>query len=133
MDRRRFLSLLGAGTAGLALADAIPFGRVWSFPSVIRLPGSILVPPGASVRFLRIYDVYRPAILSRVDVLFGFVPRFWPPDHLVAHYEIQTNESGRALRYRVPTALGAPDAAIGELQRLIDSGSQAGIHGEEFF
>jgi hypothetical protein len=34
-DRRRFLGLFGAGIAGLALERAIPFGRVWSFPSKI--------------------------------------------------------------------------------------------------
>jgi hypothetical protein len=35
LDRRRFLSFLGAGIAGLALDQAIPFGRVWSFPKEI--------------------------------------------------------------------------------------------------
>jgi hypothetical protein len=34
-DRRRFLGLFSAGIAGLALEQAIPFGRVWSFPSKI--------------------------------------------------------------------------------------------------
>lgn len=38
MDRRRFLSLLGLGAAGLALDQAIPLGRVWSFPSKIIAP-----------------------------------------------------------------------------------------------
>jgi hypothetical protein len=35
MNRRRFLSLLGLGTAGIALEHAIPLGRVWSFPKEI--------------------------------------------------------------------------------------------------
>jgi hypothetical protein len=35
MDRRRFLSLLGIGVAGVALDQAIPLGRVWSFPKEI--------------------------------------------------------------------------------------------------
>jgi hypothetical protein len=35
MDRRRFLSLFGVGVAGLALDQAIPLGRVWSFPKEI--------------------------------------------------------------------------------------------------
>jgi hypothetical protein len=35
MERRGFLKFLGAGVAGIALEQAIPFGRVWSFPSTI--------------------------------------------------------------------------------------------------
>jgi len=35
MDRRKFFGLLGAGVAGVALSEAIPLGRVWSFPSKI--------------------------------------------------------------------------------------------------
>jgi hypothetical protein len=38
MDRRGFLKLFGMATAGLALKEAIPFGRVWSFPSAIVIP-----------------------------------------------------------------------------------------------
>jgi hypothetical protein len=35
MNRRNFLSLFSVGVAGLALEQAIPFGRVWSFPKEI--------------------------------------------------------------------------------------------------
>jgi hypothetical protein len=44
MNRRGFISLLGAGAAGLALDRAIPFNRVWSFPKEIVIPkaGDIL-------------------------------------------------------------------------------------------
>jgi hypothetical protein len=38
MERRGFLKLFGAGLAGIALGDAIPFGRVWSFPKNIIIP-----------------------------------------------------------------------------------------------
>jgi hypothetical protein len=38
MNRRNFFSLLAAGVAGIALEQAIPFGRVWSFPKKIVLP-----------------------------------------------------------------------------------------------
>lgn len=38
MDRRGFLRFLGAGVAGIALEQAIPLGRVWSFPSWIWRP-----------------------------------------------------------------------------------------------
>jgi hypothetical protein len=35
MDRRGFLKLFSAGVAGIALEQAIPLGRVWSFPKKI--------------------------------------------------------------------------------------------------
>jgi hypothetical protein len=38
MNRRSFFKFLGAGAATLALSEAIPFGRVWSFPSKIVVP-----------------------------------------------------------------------------------------------
>ena len=38
MNRRHFLSLLTAGVAGIALDQAIPLGRVWSFPKKIVIP-----------------------------------------------------------------------------------------------
>lgn len=44
MNRRGFLGLL-AGVAGIALDQAIPFNRVWSFPS------EIVVPPLAGLAF----------------------------------------------------------------------------------
>lgn len=38
MNRRNFLSLFSAGVAGIALEQAIPLGRVWSFPKKIIIP-----------------------------------------------------------------------------------------------
>ncbi len=38
MNRRNFLSLISAGVAGIALEQAIPLGRVWSFPKEIVIP-----------------------------------------------------------------------------------------------
>src|SRR5260221_4777127 len=35
MNRRGFLSLFGLGVPGIALEQAIPLGRVWSFPTEI--------------------------------------------------------------------------------------------------
>lgn len=35
MNRRYFLTVLGAGVAGIALEQAVPLGRVWSFPKKI--------------------------------------------------------------------------------------------------
>jgi hypothetical protein len=38
VNRRSFFKLFGAGAATLALSEAIPFVRVWSFPSKIVVP-----------------------------------------------------------------------------------------------
>ena len=40
MNRRNFLALFSAGVAGIALDQAIPLGRVWSFPKKIVVPDS---------------------------------------------------------------------------------------------
>jgi hypothetical protein len=37
MNRRGFLTGLGAMVAGVALEQAIPLGRVWSFPKEIKI------------------------------------------------------------------------------------------------
>lgn len=38
MNRRNFITSIGALVGGLALDKAIPFNRVWSFPSKIVIP-----------------------------------------------------------------------------------------------
>ena len=38
MDRRRFLTLIGSAIAGIAVDEAIPLGRVWSFSKNIVIP-----------------------------------------------------------------------------------------------
>jgi hypothetical protein len=37
VNRRHFLGLFGLGVAGIALDQAIPFNRVWSFPKEIKI------------------------------------------------------------------------------------------------
>ena len=37
------MQFLGAGVAGIALEQAIPLGRVWSFPKCIVIPADPLV------------------------------------------------------------------------------------------
>lgn len=39
MNRRGFLKMLGGGVAGIAIAEAVPLGRVWSFPKVLKFIG----------------------------------------------------------------------------------------------
>jgi hypothetical protein len=47
MKRRAFLQLLTAGIGGIALEQAIPFNRVWSFPSKILIPEVEVLQPTA--------------------------------------------------------------------------------------
>lgn len=66
MNRRRFMSLLGLGVAGIALEQAIPLGRVWSFPKEIvitnyqealALTGRIPIGSTIRIRFPQRYLV----------------------------------------------------------------------------
>src|ERR1700686_1939206 len=51
MNRRGFLGGLGAMVAGIALERAIPFGRVWSFPKVIKRVPSVSYDTGLIENF----------------------------------------------------------------------------------
>jgi hypothetical protein len=72
VNRRRFLGFLGLGAAAVAAEQVIPFNRVWSFPKQIVLPGSLILPPGASARFIKVWDVREARLISRFDMAFGF-------------------------------------------------------------
>lgn len=41
MNRRGFLKMLGGGVAGIAIAEAEPLGRVWSFPKNILIKRTV--------------------------------------------------------------------------------------------
>jgi hypothetical protein len=43
MNRRGFITGLAALIGGIALEQAIPLGRVWSFPSVIKPAGGTII------------------------------------------------------------------------------------------
>jgi hypothetical protein len=96
MDRRRFLQWLGLGAGAVALEQAIPLNRVWSFPKniVVMSPGAIRLEPGEAVQFIKAWDPERARMLCRLDVLFGFNPY---PDSLAI-----TNQSGRAITVPLP-------------------------------
>jgi len=60
MDRRNFLKGLGALVGGIAINEAIPFNRVWSFPKEIKInkfPGKFedLLKPGLQEFFVNNY------------------------------------------------------------------------------
>jgi hypothetical protein len=56
VDRRRFLELLGIGGVGIALEQAIPFGRVWSFPKEIVIAQQVLPIPFVTQQCLNVLE-----------------------------------------------------------------------------
>jgi len=71
MDRRKFFSLLGAGVAGIALEQAIPLGRVWSFPSKIVVPKPVVpltIMGEYAASHFRVGDTIRIAMPQRFIV-----------------------------------------------------------------
>jgi hypothetical protein len=77
MERRRFLGLLSGILGGIALEQAIPFGRVWSFPKEIVVNDFIVLPPGSSARIVEARDFWAGRMVQRLDVIspvFAVVP-----------------------------------------------------------
>ena len=60
MNRRGFLGLLGAAIAGIAVDQAIPLGRVWSFPKEIAVPKFTV--PAAGNQFLNVEYITAEAL-----------------------------------------------------------------------
>ncbi len=91
MDRRGFLKLFSAGVAGIALEQAIPLGRVWSFPKEIVI----------AERALHVDDFFEKAFPVGTMMHFRFPPRFAAFDYSYA----AIRENGWAF----PTAAFPPD------------------------
>lgn len=81
MNRRSFLGLLGMTIGGVALEQAIPNGRVWSFPSEIKIVpiNSLLTVEEITAeclqisrRYIKFYNLDESAFRSRLDILHGF-------------------------------------------------------------
>lgn len=76
MNRRGFLQLLGMSVGGLALDQAIPFNRVWSFPSKIVVPKTafdysarLVVAEEQALRILNdLTDIWNSNGLTRTSV-----------------------------------------------------------------
>jgi hypothetical protein len=103
MERRRFLSLLTAGVAGIALDQAIPLGRVWSFPSKITLASTLNV--GDIVTMTEVWRRVRTSM-----------PERWIVSRKIGHHLYEVVYPGRA-PFKVidsyiepwPTAVAHPD------------------------
>lgn len=70
MNRRYFLALFSAGVAGIALEQAIPLGRVWSFPKEIviaqGLPAEYRI-----VRFVKAWQPHSSVMIAHLESLYG--------------------------------------------------------------
>lgn len=61
--------MFGLGAAGLALEQAIPFGRVWSFPKEIRLatPRDMSNFFAVQPEYTKLVDIYKAMEFHRSD------------------------------------------------------------------
>ena len=89
MNRRNFLSLFSAGVAGLALEQAIPLGRVWSFPKEIvieigdivtfaKWPGRFVVSQIVGEEKVQLWSAEQRLVIRGVDPLQ--LTAAFPPD-----------------------------------------------------
>lgn len=73
MNRRNFLAGISALVGGLAVNEAIPFGRVWSFPSKIVVPQTLYFHPDAfALAFQDGAAAFSRAPRGEVGTLYGF-------------------------------------------------------------
>lgn len=91
MDRRGFFKLFGAGVAGIALEQAIPLGRVWSFPSRIVVALPVIAESGLLTTAWIDKEVLR-LLKDRLEVRRYF-----------NDYEFRKAVEARAIRLRIPT------------------------------
>lgn len=90
MNRRGFLSLFSAGVAGIALDQAIPFNRVWSFPSKIMVP---------EYEGFKVGDVFS---IESVNLLNdGVIGRCFGFDYLEEEFD-KPFKIGTTIRVRLP-------------------------------
>ena len=73
MNRRNFLTRLGLVAGGLALDQAIPFNRVWSFPKeiVVAQSGSRLTVNALAGNIFNVGDVFTIANVNGVHPRTG--------------------------------------------------------------
>jgi hypothetical protein len=137
VNRRSFLGFLGLGAAAVAAEQVIPFNRVWSFPKTIVPANAILLPPGASIRYMRAWNTWHARLLTRIDILQGFGELAFPvPEQQLESGRQWHNASGKPLVWRPPEDV--PSIAVAKLRELADERRHLGdrqifgIHFDEY-
>lgn len=96
MERRSFLKGIAALVGGIALDEAIPLGRIWSFPSTIKcLNVSPIISEPSAARFAAIY--YDKLAVKRMNELFVFTA-------MSKHKPLPARKSKSIQMYRVTAA-----------------------------
>lgn len=67
-NRRMFIGGLAALVGGLAVEEAIPLGRVWSFPSTIAVPQVVNVTLESYADYMSITDLLWPTITRELSL-----------------------------------------------------------------
>ena len=105
MNRRGFLSLFGMGIAGIAIDQAIPLGRVWSFPKKIIIAPLIIK---------RIPDPYGFNVGDVISIKNSLrLPGYLGPFIITDIYE---NPGGRTYDLKAPRHAIAGNAPEGALE-----------------
>jgi hypothetical protein len=139
MERRRFLGIFVAGVAGIAIEQAIPFGRVWSFPKEIVIGFDPAFGSASAIvveEFEQVLDVFDPAAADNLKVGDIFKIRTSP------RYRVSRSIGGRVYEVqeypgRMPFTIthsyesysGAPPALppVAQLKSLFPPAPERGI------
>jgi hypothetical protein len=71
MNRRSFVALLGAAAVGGIAGEAIPFGRVWSFPKKIIVPAYTGSQPFNGIAFAVGREFVNLDVIAGTDLAYG--------------------------------------------------------------
>ena len=95
MNRRNFLSLFSAGVAGIALEQAIPLGRVWSFPKEIVVGGvDCAFGPDATVIMVPTFSIAQRFEIGDIVSFPAFGPELYAVSDIDDDGTIQIYNSG---------------------------------------
>lgn len=115
VSRRGFLQMLGLAVGGIALEQAIPLGRVWSFPSKIAI-GPVLDEFGNPLLSVELITMETLRILQD-SLKFTEMMGRYDEDFNVRH----VNSNGRVFSFETP---------LPELQSAFEDGLRGdGSHG----
>jgi hypothetical protein len=126
MNRRDLFKGLSALVAGIAVEQAVPLGRVWSFPTQI-----VRHQPGLySVRYIQAFDIMRGGMVHRLDI--GRDHELAIPSQAVhrgiAYQNVPGNRVLDAIRLMRNQSVELPDSdVLSKMLRLPEKNSITGM------